>query len=165
MVDQAAGGPEAGRHHRVRGPQRGPFPPVEVGGLRLGQPRLVRERQVHQDGHPQPVRPRRRDLGDTAGHQPVQQHDGVVGQLVEDLRETRARGRVRSRPPAGDGHLVDRPAGRGEAVAQPPVVVVSAAGSRGIVDAAGQHDPYRPPGSVTGGGRGGGVEIGHSARS
>ncbi len=75
--------------------------------------------------------------------QPVEQDHGIVGDPLGHAVEGRKRRRVGSRPSAGHGVLVHRPAERGELVADPTVVVVASARPGRIVDAVGHDDVHR----------------------
>ena len=101
------------------------------------------ERHVHEHDQSQPARLRDQHLGGGRGDQPVEQHDGVVRDLLDDAGESRVGRRIGSRPAAGHGVLAHRPADRTERVADPPVVGVASARPGRIVDAVGDDDVHR----------------------
>ncbi|WP_308212410.1 hypothetical protein [Actinomadura madurae] len=133
-------------------------------GVEVGLAGLVRQRQVDEDGQPQPPRLRDDDPGHPARHQPVQQDDGVVGERRERLRELGPGGLAGARPRPGDGQLPDGAARLREFVAHPPVVPVAAARVPGVVDVAGDdHADLARPGPP--GGLGRRLVHGHRSRS
>jgi hypothetical protein len=102
--------------------------------------RAVAERHVDEHDQPQAVRLRHEHLRGGRGDQPVEQHDGVIGDLPQGLFEGRERCRVGTAPEAGDVALVCRPAVRAEFAAEVAVVGVAAARPGRIVDAVGHDD-------------------------
>ena len=80
------------------------FPRPSVVGPVVG--RAVTERHVHEHDQAQSASLRHEHLGGGRGDQPVEQHDGVVGDPLDDAGEGRERRRVGSRPAAGYGVLV-----------------------------------------------------------
>ena len=85
----------------------------------------VAERHVHEHHLTQTARLRNEHLGGGGSDQAVEQHHGAVGDPVDGMREVAV---------AGHGVLVHRPAERDESLADPAVVRVAAARSRGVVD-------------------------------
>ena len=106
--------------------------------------RAVAERHVHEHDQPQPARVRHEHLGDRRGDQPVEQHDGVVGDPPDDVRRGRRATprRVAASCRATACSCTDQPIAR-EPAADPAVVGVAAARPGRVVDAVGDDDVHR----------------------
>ncbi len=104
QLQQPAPGPLAGRDDGCRGREDRMLPcPGAVASVICG---TVSQRHVHEHDQPQPARLRHEHLRGRRGDQPVEQHDGAVGDPLDDAREGSARHPVGSRPGAGYGVLV-----------------------------------------------------------
>ena len=138
-LQQPAPCPGAGRDDGSGAREDRALPLAGVAGLT----RRVAQRHVHEHDQPQPARLRHQHLGGRRGDQPVEQHDGVVGDLLDDAGEGGARRRVGPRPGAGYGVLVHRPAERGEPAADLAVIDVASARPGRVVDAVRDDDVHR----------------------
>ncbi len=138
-LDQAVPGPGARRHGRGRGfEDHALSPPRVVVGW------AVAERHVDEHDEAEATRLRYQHLGRGRGDQPVEQHDGVIGDLSQGLLEGRERCRAGTIPETGDGALVRRPAMRAELTQEVAVVGVPAARPERIVDAVGHDEEHLP---------------------
>ena len=79
-LEKPSPGPPAGRDDRSGGREDGAF-------LRPVILPAVAQRHVHEHHQPQPARLRQQHLRGRRGDQPVEQHDGAVGDPVDDTRE------------------------------------------------------------------------------
>ena len=135
-LEEPSPGPPAGRDDRSGGREDGAL-------LRPVTLPAVAERHVHEHHQPQPARLRQQHLRGRRGDQPVEQHDGAVGDPVDDTREGGVRRCAGPRPGAGHGVDVHRPARVGELAAHPAVIRVASARPGRIVDAVRHHNMHR----------------------
>ena len=103
----------------------------------------VAQRHVHEHHQPQPARLRHQHLRGRRGDQPVEQHDGAVGDPPDDAGEGGVRRSAGPRPGAGHGVDVHRPARVGELAAHPAVIGVASGRPGRIVDAIRHHNMHR----------------------
>ena len=108
QLGQAAARPGAGRDDRSRGRQDRAFSRPGLVGPAVG--RAVTERHVDEHDQPQTARLRHEYLRGRRGNEPVEQHDGAIGDPLHGAGKGGERRRVGSAPEAGYGVLVHRPA-------------------------------------------------------
>ena len=135
-LPQPPPGPRAGGDDAGRGREdRALAGPGVVGPAVCG---AAPQRHVHEHDEAQPAGLGHEHLGGRGRDQPVEQHDGVVGNAFDDAGQGGERRRVGPAPEAGHRVLVHRPAQRGQPTAQMAVIDVAAGGAGRVIDAVGQ---------------------------
>jgi hypothetical protein len=98
---------------------------------------------VHEHDQVEAARLRHDHLGRRRSDEPIEEHEGVAWDPLDDRFECGKRSQVAAGPRTGDGVLVHGPVGRREAAGESAVVDVASARPGGVVDAVGHDEVHR----------------------